>query len=277
MARLLVRTAIANLRSRPLQTALVALILVAASATLALAVSLRAGAADPYDKIARATNAADVHVVGHGRPRAAGARAAASRPPTGPFRAHRRARAAAGRRTQPRARRRRRAAAAHRPPEADRRALAVGRAGRGRARAPVRARRGVRVGQRLARPAARPAHRAEVVGIAVSAGRDRSWVARAARWPPLAPGGERSGASSSCSSTDRDASGAFVDDLRRRYPPDQLTRTTGATTARGHRPRPRPRRSSSAARASPRCSRSASSSPTRSAGGSSRRGATSAC
>ena len=53
MARLLVRTAIANLRSRPLQTALVALILVAASATLALAVSLRAGAADPYEKIAR--------------------------------------------------------------------------------------------------------------------------------------------------------------------------------------------------------------------------------
>ena len=33
------------------------------SATLALAVSLRAGAADPYEKIARATNAADVHVV----------------------------------------------------------------------------------------------------------------------------------------------------------------------------------------------------------------------
>ena len=54
MARLLVRTALANLRSRPLQTALVALILAAASATLALAVSLRAGAADPYEKIARA-------------------------------------------------------------------------------------------------------------------------------------------------------------------------------------------------------------------------------
>ena len=71
MARLLVRTALANLRSRPLQTALVALILAAASATLALAVSLRAGAADPYEKIARATNAADVHVVGRGRPRGA--------------------------------------------------------------------------------------------------------------------------------------------------------------------------------------------------------------
>ena len=75
MARLLVRTALANLRSRPLQTALVALILAAASATLALAVSLRAGAADPYEKIARATNAADVHVVGRGRPRGAGPRA----------------------------------------------------------------------------------------------------------------------------------------------------------------------------------------------------------
>src|SRR4029453_14275430 len=64
--RLLVRTAIANLRSRPLQTGLVALILVAASATLALAVSLRAGAAAPHEKLPRTTNAADVHVVGQG-------------------------------------------------------------------------------------------------------------------------------------------------------------------------------------------------------------------
>src|SRR5512133_3322631 len=66
MARLLVRTALANLRSRPLQTALVALILIAASATLSLAVSLRAGAAAPYEQLARATNAADVHVFLHG-------------------------------------------------------------------------------------------------------------------------------------------------------------------------------------------------------------------
>ena len=65
MARLLVRTAFANLRSRRLQTWLVALILAAASATLALAVSLRAGAADPYEKVARATNAADVHLLVH--------------------------------------------------------------------------------------------------------------------------------------------------------------------------------------------------------------------
>ena len=62
MSRLLVRTALINLRSRPLQTSLVALIIFAASATLAVAVSVRAGAADPYDQIARATNAADVHV-----------------------------------------------------------------------------------------------------------------------------------------------------------------------------------------------------------------------
>ena len=61
MSRLLLRTAVANLRSRPLQTALVALIITAASATLALAVSLRAGAADPYEQIARSTNAGDVH------------------------------------------------------------------------------------------------------------------------------------------------------------------------------------------------------------------------
>src|ERR671937_220842 len=62
MTRLLLRTAIVNLRSRPLHTALVALIILAASATLALAVSLRAGAADPYNQLARATNAADVHL-----------------------------------------------------------------------------------------------------------------------------------------------------------------------------------------------------------------------
>ena len=85
MARLLVRTALANLRSRPLQTALVALILAAASATLALAVSLRAGAADPYEKIARATNAADVHVVGRGDV-AALAHAPGVKAADGPFR-----------------------------------------------------------------------------------------------------------------------------------------------------------------------------------------------
>src|SRR5512133_1113180 len=62
MSRLLLRTAVVNLRSRPLQTTLVAIIIVAASATLALALSLRAGAADPYDQIARSTNAADVHI-----------------------------------------------------------------------------------------------------------------------------------------------------------------------------------------------------------------------
>src|SRR6186997_2367546 len=62
MTRLVLRTALVNLRSRPLQTSLVALIILAASATLAVAVSVRAGAADPYDQIARATNAADVHV-----------------------------------------------------------------------------------------------------------------------------------------------------------------------------------------------------------------------
>ena len=107
MTRLLVRTAVANLRSRPLQTALVALILVAASATLALAVSLRAGAADPYEKIARATNAADVHVVGQAdlaplahAPRRQGRRRA--------LRARRRARAQPADELQPRPRGRRR-------------------------------------------------------------------------------------------------------------------------------------------------------------------------
>jgi putative ABC transport system permease protein len=89
MARLLVRTAFVNLRSRRLQTWLVALILAAASATLALAVSLRAGAADPYEKIARATNAADVHLFVHRGARAdlaALAHARGVRAADGPFR-----------------------------------------------------------------------------------------------------------------------------------------------------------------------------------------------
>src|SRR3954453_18766650 len=89
MARLLVRTAFANLRSRRLQTWLMALILAAASATLALAVSLRAGAADPYEKIARATNAADVHLLVHRDARAdlaALAHARGVRAADGPFR-----------------------------------------------------------------------------------------------------------------------------------------------------------------------------------------------
>ena len=144
MGRLILRTAIANLRSRPLQTGLVALILTAASATLALAVSLRAGAADPYEQIARATNAADVHVLA--RP-AECVGAPGAGPERGGPRLRRRLRGRPGQRAQPPrqprpgARGRRCRAAADRPAEGDRRALAVGGDRRGRARPDLRAQR----------------------------------------------------------------------------------------------------------------------------------------
>ena len=173
---------------------------------------------------------------------------------------------------------RRRAAAAHRPPEADRRALAVGRAGRGRPRARRRAR---------SRRARRPARwrsilhgrRASltVVGIAVL-GRPRPLVgARSRPWPPsrrAASARPRPRAPARRPRRERR--------LRRRPAPALPARPAdGVRLARrppgGHRPHLDRRRSSSAPRASPRCSRSASSSPTPSAGGSSPRGATSAC
>jgi putative ABC transport system permease protein len=221
MTRLLVRTAVANLRSRPLQTGLVALILVAASATLALAVSLRAGAADPYEKIARTTNAADVHVVGQADlaplAHARGVRAA-----DGPFEL-----LGVRVRSRPTNFNLILEGVGVRPPRIDRPKLTDGRWLSGAPGEVVLERRaardrGVRVGQRL--PILLRDRRAEVtvVGIAVSAGRDRSWVTQPTL-SALAPGSERFGRVLELQLDDRDASGAFVDDLRRRYQPDDLS------------------------------------------------------
>jgi putative ABC transport system permease protein len=221
MARLVVRTAIANLRSRPLQTALVALILVAASATLALAVSLRAGAADPYEKIARATNAADIHVFGSADltplAHARGVKAA-----DGPFRV-------VGVRVRSRPSNFSLAleGVGARPPRIDRPKLTEGRWLSGAPGEVVLDRRTARdreviVGQRLTVLLHERRTTLTVVGIAVSAGRDRSWVTG----PTLAalpPGGDQFGRVLELQLDDRDASGAFVDDVRRRYQPDQLT------------------------------------------------------
>ncbi len=220
MARLLVRTALANLRSRPLQTALVALILVAASATLALAVSLRAGAADPYEKIARATNAADVHVVGrvdltplaHAR----GVKAA-----DGPFPV-----VGVRVRSRPTNFNLTLEGVAVRPPRIDRPKLTAGRWLSGAPGEVVLDRRTARdrdmtVGQRLTVLLRDRRATLTVVGIAVSAGQDRSWVTG----PTLAalpPGGDRFGRVLELQLDDRNASGAFVDGVRRRYEPDQL-------------------------------------------------------
>ena len=220
MARVLVRTALANLRSRPLPTALVALILVAASATLALAVSLRAGAADPYEKIARATNAADVHVVGRGN-LAALAHAPGVKAADGPFRL-----LGVRVRSLPSNYNIALEGVGARPPRIDRPKLTAGRWLSG---APgelvldrqTARRRGVRVGQRLNVLVGDRRAALTVVGIAVSAGRDRSWVSEGTL-AALPPGGDRIGRVLELQLTDRDASGAFVDDVRRRYAPDQL-------------------------------------------------------
>ena len=233
MGRLILRTAIANLRSRPLQTGLVALILTAASATLALAVSLRAGAADPYEQIARATNAADVHVLA--RPgRCVGAPGLG--PDRGGPRLRRRLRGRPGQRAQqarqprPGARGRRCRAAAHRPAEGDRRALAVEGARRGRARPDLRAQRRlsprrapravVRGGPTPDRrgPRGRPRRR-RVVGQRGDAAGHRTVAPRSARC-------------SSCSSPTAMPAGRSSTACAGATSPTSSTRGTGARTAR---------------------------------------------
>ncbi len=222
MTRLLVRTAIANLRSRPLQTALVALIVFAASATLALAVSLRAGAAAPYEQIARDTNAADVHVLV-----SPGARVDTSALARDP-----RVRAADGPypivgvsvRSRP----------ANRPltlagvdgrPRIDRPKLTDGRWLSGAGGEVVLDRsyarhNGFHVGQRLTVPLRDRRPTLTVVGLAIAPAGDGSWASRSTV-ESLGQGVNRFGSLLELQLRDRSASGAFVDDLRRRYQPDQ--------------------------------------------------------
>ena len=86
---------------------------------------------------------------------------------------------------------------------------------------PTARHRGVHVGQRLTVLLHDRRSALTVVGIAVSAGRDRSWVSEGTL-AALPSGGDRIGRVLELQLTDRNASGAFVDDVRRRYSPDQL-------------------------------------------------------
>jgi putative ABC transport system permease protein len=223
MGRLIVRTAIANLRSRPLQTGLVALILVAASATLALAVSLRAGAADPYEQIARATNAADVHVLVHGRGRAdvaALARARGVRAVDGPFDV-----VGVSVRSRPS---NLNMALEGIGPDAriDRPKVTQGRWLSGARGEVVLDRTFARdgrfhVGQRITVLLHDRAASLTVVGLAIAPGGDGSWVSPSSL-AAIGTGGDRFGSLLELQLADRAASGAFVDDVRRRYGPDQV-------------------------------------------------------
>jgi putative ABC transport system permease protein len=226
MTRLVLRTALVNLRSRPLQTSLVALIILAASATLAVAVSVRAGAADPYDQIARATNAADVHVfapVDGADPKplahARGVRAA-----DGPYQL-----LGVRIRSRPSNLNTMLEGVGDQPPRIGRPKVTAGRWLSGAPGEIVLDRRTshdnqLRAGQRLTvllkdRPAT-----LTVVGLAVSAGPQASWVSR----PTLAALSARGDANDRLGQVlelqldDRSQSGAFVDELRRRYQLDQL-------------------------------------------------------
>jgi len=226
MARLLVRTAVVNLRSRPLQTGLVALIILAASATLAVAVSVRAGAADPYDQIARATNAADVHVFAakDGVDPTPLAHATGVRAADGPYdllgiRIRKRP-SNLGLTLQ---------GVGAQPPRIDHPKVTEGRWLSGALGEIVLDRRiahdnDLKVGQRLTVLLRDRQTPLKVVGIAISAGPGGSWV----RQPTLAALSANSAASDrygrllELQLNDRAASGAFVDDLRRRYDADQL-------------------------------------------------------
>src|SRR4051812_6742284 len=222
MARLLVRTAFANLRSRRLQTWLMALILAAASATLALAVSLRAGAADPYEKIARATNAADVHLLVHRGARAdlgALAHARGVRAADGPFRI-----VGVSIRSRPSNLNLTLEGVGARP-RIDRPKVTDGRWLSG-AKGEVVLDRTVardgrfRLGQRLTTVGPRGTT-LTVVGLAIAPGGDGSWVSPATL-TGLGTRDDRFGSLLELRLADRGASTAFVDDVRRRYRPDAV-------------------------------------------------------
>ena len=280
MARLLVRTASPTCAAARCRPALVALILAAASATLALAVSLRAGAADPYEQD-RARHQRGRRPCRRAPRRRIGAAALAHAPGVkaadGPFRllgVRVRSRPIE---LQPRARGRRRAAPAiDRPKLTDGRWLS-GAPGELVLDRPTARHRGVHVGQRLTVLLHDRRTALTVVGIAVSAGRDRSWVSEGDARRAAARRRSASAACSSSSSPTATRAAPSSTTCAAATRPISSTPTTGATIARRSPTGPRRRPSCSAARAWPPCSRSASSSPTRSAGGSSPRAATSAC
>jgi putative ABC transport system permease protein len=218
MTRLLLRTAVANLRSRPLQTTLVAVIVTAAAATLALTISLRAGAADPYDQIVRATNAGDVHVFAPSGSRtdlAALAHAPGVRAADGPY--------DAGGVTV-----RYRGSSVDIPlqavgsqrPSIDRPRLTSGRWLSGATGEIVVGRwfahdRGIAVGDRLTAVSGGRRTPLSVVGIAVSAGPTGPWVSHStlAAVGPLDR--DQAGRGLSLKLDDRAAAGAFADAIRR--------------------------------------------------------------
>jgi putative ABC transport system permease protein len=225
MSRLLLRTAAINLRSRPLQTTLVAIIIVAAAATLALALSLRAGAADPYNQIARATNAADVHLFA---PQKGGAdvtqlaHAPGVRAAEGPFQI-----LGVRVRSQPANYDLTLAGVGAQPPKINRPKVTAGRWLSGAPDEIVVNRTtahdaGIHVGQRLTLLLRDGRKTLTAVGLAVSSGPQGSWVT-----PPtlaaLAPGGDRYGQLMELQLDDRSQSGAFVDSIRGRYQPDQIS------------------------------------------------------
>jgi putative ABC transport system permease protein len=225
MTRLLLRTAAVNLRSRPLQTTLVAIIIVGASATLALALSLRAGAADPYDQIARATNAADVHVFA---PQEGGAdvtqlaHAPGVRAADGPFEL-----VGVRVRSQPANYDIVLAGVGAQPPKINRPKVTAGRWLSGAPNEIVVDRttahdQNVHVGQRLTLLLHDRRATLTVVGLAVSAGPQGSWVPERTL-TALAPGGDRFGQLMELQLDDRSQSGAFLDSIRRRYQPDQIS------------------------------------------------------
>ena len=279
MARLLVRTALANLRSRPLQTALVAPHPRRRVGDAGARREPARGRRRPLRARSRAPPTPPTSTSsGRGRPGGAGARAAACKAADGPFRllgvrirsrptnSTSRSRASA---------RARRASIARSSPTARWLSGAPGEVVLDR---PTARDRGVHVGQRLTVLLHDRRSRAD-------RGRDRGL----GRPRPLV--GEPSRRSRRC----RPAAIAFgrvlelqLDrpqrerGLRRRRAPPLPARPAqrlrlASTTARRSPTGPRRRPSCWAARASPPCSRSASSSPTPSAGGSSPRAATSAC
>jgi putative ABC transport system permease protein len=230
MLKLTLRTALANLRSRRLNTVLLGVIIAGGAMSLALSVAIHANASHPFEQTARATKSLDVHIAAfHGRADISSvAQMRGVKAVSGPFETSDvevTGRPDNARLTLESMRTR---------PELERPALSAGRWVGGRSgevvveRSFARARH-VHVGDRLR--IVRSAHlpELEVVGIAVSAaqGPFPDWEPAAA-WvaPPtlaaVAPNPQRRGHELHLQLANRSQSAAVVTDLQRRFPPEHV-------------------------------------------------------
>jgi putative ABC transport system permease protein len=229
MFKLTFRTALANLRSRRLNSVLLGIIIAGGAMSLALAVGLHANASDPYKQTARATNGLDVHVRAFdGRSNIASlARSPGVKAVAGPYQF-----ADVDVTGRPQNARLTLESMLTRP-KLERPGLSTGRWVRAKGevvleRSFARARH-IHVGDRLAIARSANLRQLTVVGIAISAARGpfpdwdpaSAWVAPSTL-NAVAPDAQRRGRELHLQLTDRSQSAAFVTAVQRRFPPERV-------------------------------------------------------